>query len=47
MEHSFILISAARTEQWVSWYPEAKIKQLFLSYSDDEDRGRWPWRPGS
>lgn len=39
MEHSFILISVARTEQWVSWYPEAEIKLLFLSQSDDEDRG--------
>lgn len=47
MEHSFILKSVARTEQWAPWYPEAEIKLLFLSYSDDEDGGQWLWWPGS
>lgn len=43
MKRSFILVSVARTEQWVSWYPEAEIKLLFVRYSDCEGGGQGVW----
>lgn len=30
-------MSVARTEQWVSLFPEAEIKFLFINYSDGGD----------
>lgn len=32
----------ARTQQWVSWYPEAEIKFLFIRYSDGKDGEQVP-----